>query len=68
MGLTILAMMATKVINNIQSAVNQLIKISQIYEPNPERHGFYNRIYILYKEIYERLGQLYSMYESLRII
>jgi xylulokinase len=68
MGLTILAMMATKVMNNIQSAVNQLIKISQIYEPNPERHGFYNRIYILYKEIYERLGQLYSMYESLRII
>jgi xylulokinase len=67
MGLTILAMMATRVTNNAQSAVKRLIKISQIYEPDSEGHDFYNRIYVLYKEVYERLGQLYNMYGSLGV-
>lgn len=68
MGLTILAMMATRITNNAQSAVKRLIKISHIYEPNSAHHNFYKGIYVLYKEIYERLGQLYDMYGDLGVV
>jgi xylulokinase len=67
-GLTILSMIATKIVDNAREAVNQLIKVSQIYEPDPELHDFYNKMHALYKEVYEKLGQLYTMYEKLNIV
>jgi xylulokinase len=41
------------------SDVSRYVTVGDVVEPNPATHGRYNGLYPLYREIYERLKDLY---------
>ncbi|RJP19021.1 MAG: hypothetical protein C4527_27810 [Candidatus Omnitrophota bacterium] len=59
LGCAILAGSATGVYASIREAARQLARIERTYEPQPENHKIYNDRFVLYKEIYPKLNDLF---------
>jgi xylulokinase len=60
LGTAIIAGTATKVYKNMEDAVNKLVKIRKVYNPNIKKHEIYLEQYDKYKRMYSRVKEIIS--------
>jgi len=53
LGAAMLAGVGVKLYDDFKSAVTQTVAKGKIYEPNPEAHQTYNKLFPMYSELYE---------------
>ncbi|MDW8048336.1 MAG: xylulokinase [Nitrososphaerota archaeon] len=55
LGAAILAGVGTEHYRDVKEATEKTVRIKRIYDPNPEKHGAYERIYRDYREAFKRV-------------
>ncbi len=56
-GDAILAGIGAGLYDDPQATINNMVRVGDRYEPNPENHQQYNNIYTLYRNLYEHLRE-----------
>ncbi|MCO6451117.1 MAG: FGGY-family carbohydrate kinase [Caldilineales bacterium] len=54
-GAAVLAGMGAGVYPDVQAALRQMVQIEARFEPDPQAHAFYNELYSVFRDLYERL-------------
>lgn len=65
LGACILASVGVKAYLDFESAVNQMVRISKIYNPNLEIHKRYVKLFEVYKKVYEHYEKCFIMLSEL---
>jgi len=60
LGAAMLALIATGKYRDLVSATEEMVRISRVYKPDPERHKKYSDLYKKYRRAYEFLDKLYE--------
>ena len=55
LGTAVMTELATGIYPNIETAVEQVVESAAAYEPNPENHQTYRKLYGLYKSLYQHV-------------
>lgn len=70
LGCAILAGVGAKIYNNVEDAAKKLVKIKEVYTPNPENKNIYDQLYNRWKTVYKaqldlvRSGVTTSMWKA----
>ena len=65
LGAAMLAGVGVGIYKDVNESVNACTKISASYEPNAEKHAFYEKKYAIYKAILDALDPLWEKIDSL---
>ena len=60
LGAAILAGCAAGIFSNIQSAVDSMVKIKKVYQPNMENHKIYQKQFTKYKKLFACLNEMFE--------
>lgn len=60
LGAAILAGLAAGIFPSIQAAVESMVKIKKVYEPNMENHAIYQKQYTKYKQLFADLNGMFA--------
>ena len=60
--------MGLGIYQDLQGALDQMIRIKARYEPNEEHHELYNEMYGIFRNIYENLREEFDRLASIKAV
>jgi sugar (pentulose or hexulose) kinase len=64
-GALLLIMLAVGWQDSLEKAARRILRVSQVIQPNAERHALYNRSYSLFKKVNDSLTSCYQLHSEL---
>jgi xylulokinase len=65
MGAAVLAGVGAGLVPDITAGANQMVRVSQVLEPDPERHQLYTNLYHVYERLYLDLCEAFRQLDAI---